>query len=64
MRLTVEMSRYEESGVLVFLVVDRGHCRTALNGYRGLRDPMEGAIVVVECVRRSRVECGFLGNEG
>ena len=56
--LTVEMSRFEENSGVVFLVVGPGHCKTAFNGYRGVRDPMEGSVVVVECVVRSREEIG------
>jgi NAD(P)-dependent dehydrogenase (short-subunit alcohol dehydrogenase family) len=56
--LTVEMSRYEENKGVVFVVVSPGHCRTGLNGFRGARDPMEGAGVVVECVIRGFGEVG------
>jgi NAD(P)-dependent dehydrogenase (short-subunit alcohol dehydrogenase family) len=56
--LTVEMSRCEENSGVVFLVVGPGHCKTAFNGYRGVKNPMEGAVVVVECVVRSRGEVG------
>lgn len=56
--LTVETSRYEENRGVLFAVVAPGHCRTGLNGWSGKRDPMEGARVVVECVRREREEVG------
>jgi NAD(P)-dependent dehydrogenase (short-subunit alcohol dehydrogenase family) len=56
--LTVEMSRYEENKGVMFQLVNPGHCKTEFNGYRGMRDPMEGAVVVVECVLRGREELG------
>jgi NAD(P)-dependent dehydrogenase (short-subunit alcohol dehydrogenase family) len=56
--LTVEMSRYEENKGVVFQLVNPGHCKTEFNGYRGTRDPIEGAIVVVECVVRGKEELG------
>ena len=33
-----------------FYAANPGHCRTAFNGYRGKKDPVEGARVVVELV--------------
>lgn len=30
-----------------------GHCRTGFNGFRGKKDPVEGARVVVESVLRN-----------
>lgn len=54
--LTVEMSRYEENKDVMFQVVGPGHCKTEFNGYRGTRDPMEGATVIVECVVRPKGE--------
>ncbi len=65
--LTVEMSRYAENKDVVFQTVSPGHCKTALNGFRGPRDPMEGANVIVECVLRSREElenAGFWETDG
>ncbi|KAL6240314.1 hypothetical protein RBB50_012781 [Rhinocladiella similis] len=45
--LTVEMSRQVENQEVEFQLVSPGHCKTAFNGYRGTRDPLEGANVVV-----------------
>ena len=59
--LTVEMSRYEENKGVMFQMISPGHCKTEFNGYRGTRDPMEGANVVVECVVKGR---GELENAG
>lgn len=30
-----------------FHAASPGHCRTALNGFRGMKDPLDGAKVVV-----------------
>ena len=65
--LTVEMSRYGENKDVMFQTVSPGHCKTALNGFKGPRDPMEGANVVVECVIRSREKldnAGFWETDG
>jgi hypothetical protein len=35
---------------VLFQVVSPGHCRTALNGFRGKKDPLDGAEVVVRLV--------------
>lgn len=48
--LTVDMSREEENKGVEFQVASPGHCKTAFNGFRGTRDPEEGANVVVELV--------------
>jgi len=54
--LTVEMAK-AESGVL-FQVVSPGHCRTAFNGFRGEKEPLDGARVVVEVVVGERTAFG------
>jgi NAD(P)-dependent dehydrogenase (short-subunit alcohol dehydrogenase family) len=48
--LTVEMGRYEQNKDVSFYLISPGHCKTEFNGFRGLRDPLEGANVVVELV--------------
>lgn len=48
--LTVEMSRDAANKDVEFQLVSPGHCKTALNNYRGARDPLEGANVVVTLV--------------
>ncbi|KIX02873.1 uncharacterized protein Z518_08816 [Rhinocladiella mackenziei CBS 650.93] len=52
--LTVEMSRDAANKDVEFQIVGPGHCKTAFNGYRGTRDPVEGANVVVELVRAEK----------
>jgi len=43
-----------------FYCVNPGHCRTGFNNFRGARDPLEGAEVVVRLVeRRGAVDGGF-----
>lgn len=48
--LSVEMSRVPANKDVGFQLVSPGHCKTAFNGYRGTRDPPEGANVVVALV--------------
>jgi NAD(P)-dependent dehydrogenase (short-subunit alcohol dehydrogenase family) len=50
--LTMELQKLQ-SGIL-FHVVSPGHCKTALNGFRGSKDPGEGAKVVVKLVNSDR----------
>jgi len=52
--LTVEMSRLPANKAVEFQVVGPGHCKTAFNGYRGTRDPLEGANVIVELVKAEK----------
>lgn len=50
--LTLEFSRsYPE---VEFCVVSPGHCRTGFNGFKGRKDPVEGARVVVELALAER----------
>jgi len=49
--LTIEMSRDPVNENVEFQLVGPGHCKTAFNGYRGTRDPIEGANVVVELLK-------------
>ncbi len=49
--LTIEMSRDPANENVEFQLVGPGHCKTAFNGYRGIRDPIEGANVVVELLK-------------
>jgi len=50
--VTFEMAKVEKE--VLFYVVSPGHCKTAFNGFRGLRDPVDGARVVVELVGAAR----------
>jgi NAD(P)-dependent dehydrogenase (short-subunit alcohol dehydrogenase family) len=74
--LTVEMQKGEDErwdgevvgerggrgyGRISFWAVNPGFCRTAFNGYRGTRDPVEGAEVVVRLVLD---EEGLYGKRG
>lgn len=59
--LTVEMSRQSANENVEFQLVSPGHCKTAFNGYRGTRDPLEGANVVVGLVT---AEKGTFKNSG
>ncbi|KIW20231.1 hypothetical protein PV08_00806 [Exophiala spinifera] len=65
--LTIETSRQVENQNVEFQLVSPGHCKTAFNGYRGTRDPLEGANVVVELVvaRKSKYKnAGFWETRG
>lgn len=59
--LTVEMSRDPANKGVEFQMVSPGHCKTAFNQFRGTRDPLEGANVVVEL---ARAEKGRYKNSG
>lgn len=45
--LTLDMAREADNKDIEFQVASPGHCKTAFNGYKGTRDPEEGANVVV-----------------
>ena len=59
--LTLEMAKFPENESVQFQVIGPGHCKTDFNGYRGTRDPLEGANVVVELVN---AEKGAVSNAG
>lgn len=46
-----------------FYAANPGHCKTALNGFKGARDPLDGAKVVIELALASEggFESGFWG---
>lgn len=65
--LTIEMQKTEDAlmksgengkgegwGKTDFWAVNPGHCKTAFNGYRGAKDPLDGAEVVVQLVLAER----------
>ncbi|KAJ9609706.1 hypothetical protein H2200_006034 [Cladophialophora chaetospira] len=52
--LVIEMSRDPANKNVEFQLVGPGHCKTAFNGYRGTREPIEGANVVVELVKAAK----------
>lgn len=54
--LTLQMSIETENSNVEFQIASPGHCKTAFNGYRGTRDPAEGAVVVVELAIGARKE--------
>lgn len=54
--LTLDMGREPENKNIEFQIANPGHCKTAFNGYKGARDPGEGANVVVELVFGDRRE--------
>lgn len=48
--LTLQMAIDPDNSAVEFQIASPGHCKTAFNGYKGARDPSEGANVVVELV--------------
>jgi NAD(P)-dependent dehydrogenase (short-subunit alcohol dehydrogenase family) len=57
--MTYEMAKLEPG--VGFHVASPGHCKTAFNGFRGKKDPLDGARVVVEliCSEKGRYQSGF-----
>jgi NAD(P)-dependent dehydrogenase (short-subunit alcohol dehydrogenase family) len=67
--LMLEKAKQEEQvqgSKILYQAVNPGHCKTALNGFRGQRDPVEGAKVVEEMItcERGKYEVGFWEWEG
>ena len=63
--LTIEMQKSENMlkhdegkgegwGKVEFWAANPGHCKTAFNGYKGIKDPVDGAEVVVQLVIGAR----------
>jgi NAD(P)-dependent dehydrogenase (short-subunit alcohol dehydrogenase family) len=66
-RLIVGMVVAPENRGVEFQLVNPGHCKTAFNGYKGVRDPVsEGATAVVELLGREKgaVEVGVWETKG
>ena len=59
--LTIEMQLANPD--VLFHIANPGYCKTAFNQYRGNRDPLEGARVVVELVH-GQYGPGFWEAEG
>ena len=59
--LTIEMQKTYPN--VLFYAANPGHCKTQLNGFRGLRDPLEGARVVTELVN-GEYDWGFWETTG
>ncbi|KAJ5908273.1 hypothetical protein N7495_000955 [Penicillium taxi] len=56
--LTLELDKLYEN--IRFYCASPGHCRTTFNGFRGTKDPLEGARVVVElALSEEGFESGF-----
>lgn len=62
--LTVEYAKAEPA--VAFYAASPGHCKTAFNGFRGTKDPLDGARVVVELAlaERGKYENGFWQLDG
>ena len=69
--LTLEFAKSEIAGMpksdaprnpVRFYVISPGHCKTAFNGYRGPRNPLDGAGVIVELANaREKEQYGMYG---
>jgi hypothetical protein len=49
-----ETARKEKGGKVDLYTVNPGHCKTAFNGWRGTKDPLDGAEVLVRLVIAQR----------
>ena len=63
---TVELWNLEENKKVQFHCVSPGHCKTALNGFRGKKNVVDGAEVVAQLVlaEKGRYQNGFWEMEG
>lgn len=59
--LTVEMQRSEDAregkeggGKVEYFTINPGHCKTGFNGFKGIKDPLDGAEVVVQLATAGR----------
>lgn len=52
----VAEDRLPESQRITFWAVSPGHCKTAFNGYRGTKEPVDGAEVVIRLLEAGRGE--------
>ncbi len=43
---------------ITFWAVSPGHCKTAFNGFRGTKDAMDGAEVVIQLLESEPGDCG------
>ncbi|KAH7235321.1 hypothetical protein BKA59DRAFT_444285 [Fusarium tricinctum] len=56
LHLQVAENHREERPGITFWAVSPGHCKTAFNGYRGKKDPIEGAESVVRLLETTKGE--------
>lgn len=61
--LTIELQKAEDALAtkneeaierIEFFAANPGHCKTTLNGFRGTKDPLDGAEVVVQLITGER----------
>jgi NAD(P)-dependent dehydrogenase (short-subunit alcohol dehydrogenase family) len=64
--MTVEYSRTKGNEGVLFQCASPGHCKTEFNGWRGTKDPLDGAKVIVELAfcEREKYPMGFWQMEG
>ena len=62
--MTLEMGKQHPD--VTFYAVSPGHCRTAFNGFRGTKDPVDGGRAAVELAlaEKGKYAAGFWESEG
>ena len=60
LHLQLAEDKRPEAERVTFWAISPGHCKTAFNGYRGTKDPVDGGEVVVRLLesRRGEIEPG------
>lgn len=56
--LTVEYGKAAENKNVAIQAVSPGHCKTAFNNYRGTKDPLDGAKVIVHLIHSGTSDFG------
>lgn len=56
--LTIEYGKALENENVVIQAVSPGHCKTAFNGYRGTKEPLDGAKVIVDLMHSGTSKFG------
>jgi hypothetical protein len=56
LHLQVAENHSENEAKITFWAVSPGHCKTAFNGYRGRKGPLEGAEAVVRLLETTEGE--------
>lgn len=66
LEMAKQEAKIEEGDRILYQAANPGHCKTAFNGFRGQRDPLEGAKVFEElvCSERGTWDSGFWEWEG
>ena len=62
--VTVDMANKNPD--VTFHAVNPGHCKTAFNGFRGVKDPLDGGTAAAELAlaEKGKYKAGFWEDEG